>query len=416
MEALVVRARCALLFAAFSTLVWCPTANAASHRTTNFIVTAANKALAVEIAESAERYRADLAVQWLGRELPRWREPCPIRADVGQHLGAGGATSFIFETKEHMFARPVSRPAGDGLFQAQPAGQPRGWRMSVQGSRQRVLDSVLPHEVTHTIFATHFGRPLPRWADEGACTTVEHVSEKAKQHHMLYRFLKDDKGIAFNRMFSMDEYPADILPLYSQGFSLVRFLLAQGGRQKFVQYVGDGLDTNDWTASTRKHYGFSSISDLQVTWLDWVRAGSPNTVPSHQDQRPARPGFERDFNAVPRGIARTDLAPAPRGNELAANSSTSSNASGTSWYAQQKNAAKSGGNRRPSSEFTPLAAATPKNGNRLSGDLNSDRTMDSRLASRPNTVARQREVMLEWGSPSPFLAPRLAKEAANDWR
>ena len=61
--------------------------------------------------------------------------------------------------------------------------------MSIQGSRQRILDSVLPHEVTHTIFASHFRQPLPRWADEGACTTVEHASERAKQEKMLIEFL-----------------------------------------------------------------------------------------------------------------------------------------------------------------------------------------------------------------------------------
>ncbi len=99
--------------------------------------------------------------------------------------------------------------------------------MSVQGSHERVLDSVLPHEVTHTIFATHFGRPLPRWADEGACTTVEHPSERNKQTRLLYEFLTTGRGIAFNRMFAMTEYPADILPLYSQGFSLAKFLIAK---------------------------------------------------------------------------------------------------------------------------------------------------------------------------------------------
>ena len=65
--------------------------------------------------------------------------------------------------------------------------------MHIQGSRERILDSVLPHEITHTIFATHFGRPLPRWADEGACTTVEHVSEKAKQDNFLIQFLTPDE-------------------------------------------------------------------------------------------------------------------------------------------------------------------------------------------------------------------------------
>ncbi len=33
--------------------------------------------------------------------------------------------------------------------------------MEVIGTPERILDSVLPHEVTHTILATYFGRPLP---------------------------------------------------------------------------------------------------------------------------------------------------------------------------------------------------------------------------------------------------------------
>ena len=125
----------------------------AGYRTQNFIVTAPTPHFAQQVAISAENYRRDLAVEWLGRELPPWQEPCPIRVEVGPHLGAGGATSFAFV-----------------------GGQPTGWTMSIQGSAERVLDSVLPHEVTHTIFATHYGRPLPRWADEGACTIVEHDS------------------------------------------------------------------------------------------------------------------------------------------------------------------------------------------------------------------------------------------------
>ena len=58
--------------------------------------------------------------------------------------------------------------------------------MNIQGSRERVLDSVVPHEVTHTIFASYFRCPLPRWADEGACTTMEDQSEIAKQEQMQF--------------------------------------------------------------------------------------------------------------------------------------------------------------------------------------------------------------------------------------
>ena len=124
--------------------------------------------------------------------------------------------------------------------------------------------------------ATHFGRPLPRWADEGAATSVEHTSERTKQDKLLIQFLTTNRGIAFNQMFAMKEYPRDILPLYSQGYSLARYLIARGGKRKFVEYVGDGMQWNNWTAATQKHYGMQSLSELQVTWLDWVRQGSPN--------------------------------------------------------------------------------------------------------------------------------------------
>ncbi|MFO7902188.1 MAG: hypothetical protein R6U98_05980 [Pirellulaceae bacterium] len=219
----------------------------------NFRVTAPTAEFARQVCTAAEKYRRELAVSWLGRELPKWQDPCPIRVIVGARRGAGGATSFTFIN-----------------------GEPRDWKMKIQGSRQRILDSVLPHEITHTIMATHFGGPLPRWADEGAATSVEHTSEREKQDRLLIEFLTTNRGIAFNRMFAMKEYPRDILPLYSQGYSLARYLIARGGRRKFVQYVGDGMKENNWTAATEKHYDVPSLSELQVTWLDWVRKGSPD--------------------------------------------------------------------------------------------------------------------------------------------
>ncbi len=230
---------------------------AASDRTANFIVNAPSREFATQVAHLAEQYRRDLAIEWLGQELPRWHQPCPISVRVGPNMGAGGATSFMFDR-----------------------GRPFGWRMSIQGSPERILDSVLPHEVTHTIFATYFGRPLPRWADEGACTAVEHHSEKAKQETMLSQFLrsKPSRGIPFNRMYAMREYPSDIMPLYSQGFSLVRYLLQQGGKRKFVQYLAEGMQHENWDAVTRKYYDHRDLSELQIAWVDWVAAGSPSDL------------------------------------------------------------------------------------------------------------------------------------------
>lgn len=230
----------------------------AGYRTPNFVVVQAPTAeLAREVGDTAERLRRELAVEWVGEALPNWSRPCPISAKISPQLGAGGATSFVFHH-----------------------GEVFDWNMNVQGTRERVLDSVLPHEITHTIFASHFRQPLPRWADEGACTTVEHVSERDKQERMLIDFLQTGRGIAFAHMFAMREYPQDILPLYAQGYALARYLIDQGGKRKFVDYVGQGLASEDWAGATQQFYGYNGLGQLQNQWLDWVRSGSPlNSTP-----------------------------------------------------------------------------------------------------------------------------------------
>ncbi len=154
-------------------------------------------------------------------------------------------------------------------------GEVFNWTMTIQGSEERIIDSVLPHEITHTIFASHFRRPLPRWADEGACTTVEHPVERARQHRMLIEFLTTGRGIAFPEMFAMREYPADVLPLYSQGYSLARYLIDRGGRHKYVNFIADGLAADDWSGALQKHYGMPGVAAMQRVWLDWVKQGCP---------------------------------------------------------------------------------------------------------------------------------------------
>jgi hypothetical protein len=233
----------------------------ARYKTANFLVNASTKEIAEQVGEAAEEYRKDLAIEWTGKELPRWAEVCPITVKTGPNLGAGGATSFLFDR-----------------------GEVYGWRMNIQGSLERVLDSVLPHEVTHTIFASHFRQPLPRWADEGGCTTVEHTSERQKQEQMLIQFLKTGRGIPFSRMFVMKEYPPDVMPLYSQGYSLARFLIAQGGKRKYLDYLSEGLKAEQWAVVTKKHYGFESLGQLQNNWLDWVKQGSPPLSPEAQGE------------------------------------------------------------------------------------------------------------------------------------
>ena len=239
----------------------------ARYETPNFIIETKDPQQARLYGDTAEQLRRDLAVTWLGEEMPRWGDRCPITVNVGRRLGAGGATTFIFDH-----------------------GEVFGWRMSIQGSHERILDSVLPHEITHMILASHFRKPLPRWADEGAATSVEHISERTRHRKMLIEFLHTQRGIPFNAMFAMKEYPTDIMPLYAQGFSLSEYLIQLGGRQKFLAFLDDGLADERWSDALRHHYGQANLGTLQNTWLNWVAQGFPKmqapTVPL-PDRAPA---------------------------------------------------------------------------------------------------------------------------------
>lgn len=361
----------------------------AGARSQNFIVSAQTPQLAAEICTAAENFRRDLAIEWLGTELPPWSQPCPIRVQVAPQLGAGGKTSFVFHQ-----------------------GVPMQWSMEVFGSHERVLDSVLPHEVTHTIFATHFGRPLPRWADEGACTTVEHPSEREKQHRLLLQYLtrKPVRSIPFNAMFAMTEYPDDILPLYSQGYSLTRWLIAQGGKPKFINYIGEGMATNNWTAATEKHYGYKNLSQLQVTWLGWVQQGSPEVLASNApaaEREVAPVAAQSDItgsytkNVRPDSLAATYSRPAaptnfePTTANAAFQSQTARPVSG-GWYASRRD-------QMASEEAGPTSLGPEARSTSRQED-------DAAVLSRPTEPLQpivraqspesRRQVLLEWSRPA----------------
>lgn len=228
----------------------------AQHQSANFVVNAANPKLAVQIAEAAEKLRHDLAVEWLGAAIPDWPQACTITVQVDPLLAAGGATTTVYDH-----------------------GNVFVWRMTIQGPVERIFDSVLPHEVTHAIFASHFRQQLPRWADEGGATNVELARQKTQYREMLLKCLRSGRGIAFDPMFAMTEYPADMMPLYTQGYALAEFLIDRGGRRKYVDFLSAGLKSGQWSAEVQRHYAIADLGELQTAWSTWIAQGFPSPQP-----------------------------------------------------------------------------------------------------------------------------------------
>ena len=154
--------------------------------------------------------------------------------------------------------------------------------MTIEGDARTLLDSVIPHEVQHMITASYFRKPMNRWADEGISTNTESQLEKNKYASMLVQFLKSGRGIAFNNLLQMMDYPPDVMPMYAEGFSLTNYLLKKGecmekcsGKKTFFKLLADVKANGDWTTALKNYYGFKSIGDAQDQWNNWVKAGSP---------------------------------------------------------------------------------------------------------------------------------------------
>lgn len=216
----------------------------ANHRSANFSVEAPTVALAEQIGQEAERSRKDLAVAWLGQELPTWTTPCPLEARITTGPTNGGS-SVEFDR----------------------CGKVTKQRIWVEGPLDRILRSILPHEMTHILFAHHFGRQPPRWVDEGGAILAETRYIRNWHDQNLWRALETrGPGLAFARFFDRTEYPADVKLFYAQSASLTRFLVEQGDRPKFLAFVAQGM-REGWETALKNHYRFRSPDELEVAWL-----------------------------------------------------------------------------------------------------------------------------------------------------
>ncbi len=221
--------------------------------TPNFIVTAPTAEFAKQVGEAAEIYRDELAIEWTGKPLPgNWSSPCPITVKVGS-MGAGGATTFNFQN-----------------------GEVYGWKMEIQGSEERILDSVLPHEINHTIFACYFRRPLPRWADEGAASLIEHGSERLRLRKIHDQVMGTSRKIPLKTLLDMKNYPQDkqqVLTLYAEGHSLADFLIQKSDKPSYIKFLQVAHEAG-WEEAL-KRYEYPSIEALEKDWDQWVLASCP---------------------------------------------------------------------------------------------------------------------------------------------
>lgn len=253
----------------------------ASYRTPNFIVEAPDPAFAEQVGKWAEYYRRQKAIEWMNQEMPTWGRPCPLRVSVTGN-GSGGATEFAFDN-----------------------GRILSINMHIEGTPDRLIASVLPHEITHTVLAYYFRTPVPRWADEGGSVLSEDDRERAMHEQTVRQILRTPgRAIALRRLFGLMQYPNDVMVLYAEGYSVANFLVSQSSRPVFLHFVAQGMQGN-WDAAVRKHYPYRSVEELERAWIQHVQSGKqPTQLASSRGA-----GDRRDAGAAARVVVRQTAPP-----------------------------------------------------------------------------------------------------------
>ncbi|HZY88038.1 MAG TPA: hypothetical protein VFE78_24600 [Gemmataceae bacterium] len=241
----------------------------AAYPTQNFYVEAPTPEIAQQVGQYAEHYRREKARQWLGQEMPNWGQRCPLRVSVTMN-GSGGATSFAFDR-----------------------GQILSMDMHIEGTLDRLLASVLPHEVTHTVFAHYFRCPVPRWADEGGSVLSEDDLERARHDQMVRQILNTPgRAIPLRRLFALRDYPRDVMVLYAEGYSVTNFLVGSSSRPAFLAFLAQGM-RGDWDGAVRTHYRYNSVEELEQAWLQHLRNArrpAPGQLASNRGRPEGEPG------------------------------------------------------------------------------------------------------------------------------
>jgi hypothetical protein len=260
----------------------------AKWNTRNFTVEAPTEQLAERMGQWAEYYRKTKAIEWLGSEMPPWPYRCPliIKATLGS---SAGATSFNYIRGHYL---PIS--------------------MEVEGKMDRIVASVLPHEVTHTVMAHYFRCPVPRWADEGGSVLSEDEQERQQHEGEVRRIVRSHRKIPLGRLFNLRQYPSDMIVLYAEGYSVTSMLVAKGGRKKFLAFVADGMRSNNWDRALQSNYEIAGVNALEAEWLRVLARPPASSTELLADSRtkPAPSASTATSASSTRIVVRRTLPPA----------------------------------------------------------------------------------------------------------
>jgi RNA polymerase sigma factor (sigma-70 family) len=259
----------------------------ATFKSPNFTVHAPSETQARLISSEAEYQRKVIGKKWHGGELPNWSKPCVIRFTHDSRT-IGGATAFSFG-----FIQPLPG-ISEGEFPYMISAD-----MQLTGLFLTVIEYQLPHEIARCVLATHFGKRLPMWADEGIAKLAEPAAQRGGTDDRIRGVLAEGSAFRLKHLFKMTESPRNPYVLSVQGYSVVRFLGSRTPKlpqiagsspmASLITFLQNGMD-GEWDKAAKLVYGFDSVDDLEAAWIEWLKTPESKV----NEMMPPKPSSPKD--------------------------------------------------------------------------------------------------------------------------
>lgn len=198
------------------------------------------------VLKRAEAFRAEFAMEWLGKKLP---------AGDGRTL-----ISVRFSATEN-----------SGLTWAKDAPTRRFHNVFLTTSAENAAGCTLRHEIAHTVLATRYPHPnrLPPWVEEGIASRYDHEALIAVRQQEIRAWIRTGRIPSLTGLFDSPNIKSFDDTHYAAAESLVAYLLTRGDKQTLLDFAEAG-ERDGWTASLRNYYGIASMAQLQMDWQAWL--------------------------------------------------------------------------------------------------------------------------------------------------
>ena len=214
--------------------------------TDNFSVIAPDEAVAKLVAERAETFRKQAALDWFCKELPSGNGPSMV------HIA-------------------LSASEDKGLSWCKDSPSQKFHRIWLTTSAEKATGSALNHEVVHTVIATFlYPEFMPAWANEGIASQYDDSERKQAREQIAARWAGEGRWPQLQALFATARIDHNDTENYAAAASVIRYLASLGGKPKVVEFAKAGLSGN-WDRAAHESYGVRDVADLQARWQSWVR-------------------------------------------------------------------------------------------------------------------------------------------------